>query len=137
MSYGLGYRVEGYNFRNELGERFAHYPQHWLGAAGSLRKDKISYDLQVNLSSELLHPTRRYTLSASPSIEIQVGAHVDRGLSLSVTKRELPELDIPEDDPEAIGRAEYAQSLSMYGSFNVRLHWDATNGVRNNRFTRL
>ena len=46
-------------------------------------------------------------------------------------------LKIPEDDPEAIGRAEYAQSLSMSAFANLRLHWDATNGVRNNRFTRL
>ena len=66
-----------------------------------------------------------------------LGDHVDLSLSVSVTKRELPEFLIPKDDPEAIGRAEYAQSLSMNGFVSVRLHWDATNGVRNNRFTRL
>lgn len=137
IAYGLGYRVEGYNFRNVLGERFAHFPEHRLGVAGSLRRDKISYDLQLNVSGELLHPDRRYTLSASPGIEIQLGDHVDLDLSMSVIKRELPGFLIPEDDPEAIGRAEYAQSLSMSGFASVRLHWDATNGVRNNRFSRL
>lgn len=137
IAYGLGYRVEGYNFRNELGQRFAHYPEHRLGAAASLRKDKVSYDLQLSLNGELLRPTRRYTLSASPGVEVQLGAHVDLSLSLSVTKRELPEFEIPDDDPEAIGRAEYAQSLSLHGFLNLRLHWDPTNGVRNNRFTRL
>jgi len=137
VAYRLGYRVEGYNFRNELGQRFAQYPEHSLGATASLRKDKISYDLALTLAGELLHPTRRYTLSASPGVEIQLGDHVDLSLSLSVTKRELPEFEIPDDDPEAIGRAEYAQSLSLHGFVNVRLHWDPTNGVRNNRFTRL
>ena len=137
VAYGIGYRVEGYNFRNELGERFAHFPEHRLGAAASLRKDKVSYSLQLQVSGELLHPTRRYTLSGSPGIEVQLGDHVDLALSLSVVKRELPEFEIPEDDPEAIGRAEYAQSLSMSAFANIRLHWDATNGVRNNRFTRL
>jgi hypothetical protein len=137
VAYGVGYRVEGYNFRNELGERFAHFPEHRLGAAASLRKDKISYSLNLLVNAELVHPSRRYTLTGSPGLEIQLGAHVDLGLELSVTKRELPELLIPEDDPEAIGRAEYAQSLSMSAFANLRLHWDATNGVRNNRFTRL
>ncbi len=137
VAYGLGYRVEGYNFRNQLGERFAQYPEHRLGVAGSLRQDKVSYDLELQVSGELLHPGRRYTLSASPGIEIQLGDHIDLNLSLSVTKRELPEFEIPDDDPEAIGRAEYAQSLSMNGYATLRLHWDATNGVRNNRFTRL
>ena len=137
VAYGVGYRVEGYNFRNVLGERFAHYAEHRLGAAGSIRKDKISYNVQLQISGELLHPTRRYTLSGSPGVEIQLGDHVDVGLSLSVTKRELPAFLIPDDDAEAIGRAEYAQSLSLSGSINLRLHWDATNGVRNNRFSRL
>lgn len=137
VAYGIGYRVEGYNFRNVIGERFAAYPEHRLGAAGSIRRDKISYNLYAQLSGELLHPDRRYTLSGSPGVEIQVGAHIDLGLSMSVTKRALPEFLIPEDDPEAIGRADYAQSLSVEGSVNIRLHWDATNGIRNNRFTRL
>jgi hypothetical protein len=137
VAYGVGYRVEGYNFRNELGERFAHYPEHRLGAAASIRKDKVSYNLQLSVNAELLHPGRRYTLMGSPGIEIQLGDHVDLAFELAVTKRELPEFQIPEDDAEAIGRAEYAQSLSVFGFANIRVHWDATNGVRNNRFTRL
>ncbi|MEZ4401233.1 MAG: hypothetical protein R3B06_14500 [Kofleriaceae bacterium] len=134
VAYFIGYRVEGYNFRNVIGERFAQYPLQRLVASGSLRQDKISYDLNLEVNGEVLHPTRRYTLSASPGAEIQLGDHVDLELSFSVTQRQLPEFVIPDDDPEAIGRAEYAESLSMSGYASVRIHWDATNGVRNNRF---
>jgi hypothetical protein len=134
VAYFVGYRVEGYNFRNVQGERFAQYPQHRLVVSGSLRKDKVSYNVNLEVNGELLHPSRRYTLSASPGLEIQLGDHVDLELSVSATKRELPEFLIPDDDPEAIGRAEYAQSLSMNAFAGVRIHWDATNGVRNNRF---
>lgn len=137
IGYGVGYRVEGYNFRNLIGERFAQYPQHTLGAAASLRRDKISYNLSLHAESELIDPTRRFSVSATPGVEIKLGDHVDLSLELSVTRRELPAFDIPEDDPEAIGRAAYAQPTSAYGSASVRFHWDATNGARNNRFVNL
>ncbi len=137
VAYNVGYRVEGYNFRNVLGERFAHYPTHSLGAAASVRKDKVSFNVSVDVTAEVFHPDRRYTLSASPGIEIQLGDHVDLSLDGSITRRELPAFLIPEDDPQAIGRAEYAEPTSIYGSVSVRLHWDATNGARNNRFSSL
>lgn len=137
VAYNVGYRVEGYNFRNVLGERFAHYPTQSLGAAASVRKDKVSFNVSVDLTAEMFHPTRRYTLSASPGVEIQLGDHVDLSLDGSITRRELPEFLIPEDDPQAVGRAEYAEPTSIYGSVSVRLHWDATNGARNNRFSSL
>lgn len=137
VGYVVGYEVEGYNFPNVRRERFAHYPQHALGAAGSVRKDKVSFNMNVRATAEVLHPTRRYTLSVSPGVEIQLGDHVDLSFDLSLTRRELPEFVIPDDDPQAVGRADYAEPTSMYGGFNVRLHWDPTNGARNNRFTNL
>jgi hypothetical protein len=134
VAYNASYNVEGYNFPNVLKQRFAHYPGHGLGAIASIRKDKVSYNLELNVSAEMLHPGRRYTLSASPSIDVQVGDHIDFSGSLSVTRRQLPEFIIPDDDPQASGRAEYAEPTSMFGSVSIRVHWDATNGVRNNRF---
>jgi hypothetical protein len=77
VAYNVAYRVEGYNFRNVLGERFARYPEHSLGAAASVRKDKVSFNMSVDLRAEMFHPDRRYTLSASPGVEIQLGDHVD------------------------------------------------------------
>lgn len=135
VAYNVAYRVEGYNFRNVLGERFARYPEHSLGAAASVRKDKVSFNMSVDLRAEMFHPDRRYTLSASPGVEIQLGDHVDLALDGSVTRRELPAFEIPLDDPQAVGRAEYAEPTSIYGAVSVRLHWDATNGVQNNRMT--
>lgn len=133
VAYNVAYRVEGYNFRNVLGERFARYPEHSLGAVASVRQDKVSFNLSVELRAEMFHPDRRYTLSASPGVEIQLGDHVDLALDGSITRRELPAFAIPDDDPQAIGRAEYAEPTAIDGSVSVRLHWDATNGVQNNR----
>jgi len=136
-AYTVGYRVEGYNFPNELRQRFAHYAQHGLSFGASVRKDKVTFNVQLHAKAELLHPTRRYMLSASPGVEIQLGDHIDLSFDGSLTRRELPEFLIPDDDPEAIGRADYAEPTSMYGSVSVRFHWDATNGARNNRFNNL
>ena len=95
----------------------------------------MSFNVSVDLRAEMFHPDRRYTLSASPGGEIQLGDHVDLSLDGSVTRRELPAFEIPLDDPQAVGRAEYAEPTSIYGAVSVRLHWDATNGVQNNRMT--
>jgi hypothetical protein len=136
--YVAGYKVEGYNVRNILGERFAHYPIHTVVASGSIRKDKVSLGVSLSASGEILHPTRRHNLSASPYIEWQLGSHVDASVSFSITKRELPEPDpdaIDPEDYEQLSRLSYAEPLSMNGSFSITVHWDRTNGARNDRFT--
>lgn len=135
--YLVGYAIEKYNLRNELGDTFAHFPQHALVANGSVRKDKISVGLSVVASSQLFHPGRRHQLSASPYIEWQLGDHVDINLGFSIAKREIVEPDPAAIDPsdyEQLSRLSYADPLQMNGWFNVRLHWDRTNGARNDRF---
>jgi hypothetical protein len=135
VGYQLGYDVESYNVRNQLGERRAHFPVHELFAQASVRKDQVSYGLYLSAWSELVHPGRRHRLSASPSLSIQLGAHVDLSLSLSVTRREVPgPAELDPGNFEQISRASYAQPLSLYGSFGLRLHWERTNGARNDRF---
>lgn len=136
--YYAGYKVEGYNLRNELGERFAQYPVHAIIASGSLRKDKVSLGLSVQANGEIIHPSRRHNLSASPYVEIQLGGHVDLNVSFSITKRELPAPDETQIDPadfEQLSRLSYAEPLSMNGSLNLTIHWDRTNGARNDRFS--
>ncbi len=138
--YYAGYKVEGYNLRNELGERFAQFPVHALIASGSLRKDKVTIGLSVQANGEIVHPTRRHNLSASPYLEVQLGGHVDLNLSFSITKRALPPPDATQIDPadfEQISRLSYAEPLSMNGSLNLTIHWDRTNGARNDRFSDL
>jgi hypothetical protein len=140
VAYIFAYRVEGYNLQNELGERWAHYPTHKLVATGSVRKDKIQLGMWLEVGGEVIHPLRRHALSASPSMEIQIGPRVDVNFSFSITKRELPGPDesvLDPDNYQQLSRLSYAEPLQMNGSFNVRIHWDRTNGQRNNRLDML
>ncbi len=140
VAYILSYRVEGYNLRNELGEIWAHYPTHKVQASGGLRKDKVEIGLSVQVGGEVLHPMRRHSISASPSIEVQIGDRVDFSVAFSVTKRELPAPDPTQIDPTdfmQLDRLSYAEPFSMNGSFTVRIHWDRTNGQRNDRLIEL
>lgn len=135
VAYLAGYRAERYNVENELGERSAHYPVHGVAASGAVRKDKVSFGLYVAVRGELIHPERRYTISASPYVEWQLGDHVDVSFNVSATARALPAPVLDEASFEQVIRAAYAEPFSAYGSFNLRLHWDRTNGVRNDRFS--
>ena len=135
LGYTLGWQVDRYNVVNERGERFATYPIHALFAGGSVRKDKISYGVALQMQAELDHPMRRHTVSASPFIQLQVGAHVDVDLSVSLSERALPAPVFDPSDYEAVTRAAYAEPLSASGSINLRFHWDRTNGERNDRFS--
>ena len=135
--YKAGLKVERYNIRNELGEKFAAYASHGLTASGTLRKDKVGIGLSLGANAEVLHPGRRHNLTASPFIEWQLGPHVDLNLSFSVTKRELPAPDVTQIDPadfELASRLSYAEPLSTSGSLNVTFHLDRMNGARNDRF---
>jgi hypothetical protein len=140
LAYFAGYSVERYYIPNVLHESFAQYPTHEIAGTGTVRKDKITLGLSLLARAEMIHPSRRYTLSASPSVEIQVGDHIDVGAGFSIAKRELPAPDetrIPEDDYERRSRLSYADPLQINGYINVRIHWDRTNGARNDRFDNL
>jgi hypothetical protein len=140
VAYILAYTVEGYNLRNEIGEIWAHYPKHKLVATGQFRKDKVNFGLQLEVGGEVFHPGRRHAVSASPSIEVKLGDHIDFSISFSITKRELPAPDVDLIDPTdyaQLTRLSFAEPLSMNGSFNVRFHWDRTNGQRNDRLDML
>ncbi|MBP9086423.1 MAG: hypothetical protein KBG15_09925 [Kofleriaceae bacterium] len=138
VAYGMGFAYERYNFINVLGERLAIYPRHSLGASGNFRRDRVQYALSANADAELLHPTRRYALTLEPSISWQVGSHIDLNVSVSVIKRAIPgPADVDETDADQLARAAYAEPLALSGSFGITVHWDRTNGARNNRFSTL
>jgi hypothetical protein len=137
IAYNLGFIHARYNVRNELGERVVDYPYHFLGAVVSVRKDKVTYGLYLGLTDELDHPSRRYSVSVSPSLTLQLGDHVDFKLQGNVTRRELPGPLIDEASFNQLLRASYADPLSANVDFNLILHWDATNGARNDRFDGL
>ncbi|MDB4961933.1 MAG: hypothetical protein JWP01_1932 [Myxococcales bacterium] len=134
--YHLGWMVERYNLRNELGESFAQYPSHGIDATGSVRHDRVSFGLNLSSDAQVDHPDRRLLLTASPFTTIQIGNHVDINLSLSLTKRTFPAPDPAAIDPsdyEQLSRLSYAEPLSLAGTLGLTFHWDPTNGVRNDR----
>lgn len=138
LVYVAGYQVERYNLRNVLGEKFAQYPIHALVASGSVRKDKIQIGLSLSIGGEVLHPDRRYNISASPFVEWKIGDHVDLQFNFFVTKRQLPGPDpneIDQTDYAQITRLQFAEPFAANGSLNLSIHLDRTNGARNDRFS--
>ncbi|NVB84424.1 MAG: hypothetical protein HOV81_38980 [Kofleriaceae bacterium] len=134
--YHVGWQVDRYNIRNDIGERFAQFPVHGIDAVGSVRHDKMSYGLNLSSDVQLNHPSRRHLFTASPFVTVQLGTHVDLELSLSVTQRELPAPDPAAIDPsdyEQLSRLSFAEPLSITGAIGLTIHWDPTNGVRNDR----
>lgn len=134
--YHLGWQVERYNLRNELGERFAQFPVHGIDAVGSVRKDQLTFGLTLETAVQLDHPGRRHQLTAAPFTTIQLGNHVDLSLTLSVTQRRLPAPDPAVIDPsdfEQLSRLSFTEPLSLTGTISLKFHWDPTNGVRNDR----
>jgi hypothetical protein len=88
----------------------------------------------------MLHPMRRHTITASPFVEWKLGDHVDLGFNVSATKRQLPGPDPDEIDPSdfaQLSRLEFAEPFSFVGNVNVVIHFDRTNGARNDRLSDL
>jgi hypothetical protein len=140
LLYFVGHQVERYNIRNVRGERFAQYPIHGLIASGRVRKDQIEVGISFAVNGMLLHPTLRHNISASPFLKWKLGDHVDLSLTLSMTKRELPGPDPDEIDPSDYAqqsRLSYAEPFALNGSLSLSIHWDRTNGARNDRFEDL
>lgn len=138
--YHLGFAYERYNIRNVLGERYARYPVSGIDAVGSVRHDGIAYGLTLQSTFELDHPGRRVILTASPNVTFQIGRHVDLSLTLSVTERHLPLPDPTAIDPSDYAqqsRLSYAEPLVLTGTFGLTVHWDPTNGARNDRITSI
>ena len=138
--YHLGWQVDRYNIHNVLGERFAQYPVHGIDAVGSVRHDRISFGLELSSNIQLDHPSRRHQVTASPFVAMQLGTHIDLNLAFSITQRELPAPDPNAIDPSdyaQLSRLSYAEPLSMTGSIGLSIHWDPTNGVRNDRISSI
>ncbi|MGE0399591.1 MAG: hypothetical protein AB7T06_22945 [Kofleriaceae bacterium] len=134
--YHLGWVTERYRVRNELGETFSTHPVHGINAVGTLRHDKLEFGLELETEVQLLHPNRRRVVTLSPHIGIKLGDHVDLGFAISLTQRQIPAPDMDAIDPSdyaQLSRLSYAEPLSISGSLGLTLHWDPTNGVRNDR----
>lgn len=137
-TYILGAQADWYNHRNQLGQDEAAFPTHGLMVRGTVRVDTLSLSLQLGASSDLVRPGQRYVLSSSGSSDLKLGDHVDLSLNASLTKQAIPgPATIDTSSYEAITQNDYAEPLSVYGYLQLRLHWDHTNGQRNNRLDSL
>lgn len=138
--YHLGWAVDRYNIRNDIGERFAQYPLTGIDASGSVRRDGISYGLTLSSDIQLNHPSRRHSFTATPVVTFQIGRHIDLSLTLSVTQRKLPKPDLSLIDPsdfQTLSRLSFAEPFALTGTIGLTVHWDPTNGERNDRITSI
>ncbi len=138
LTYMLGGQADWYHHRNQLGQDRAFFPTHALMLQGAVRVDTVELSMELGAASELLHPLQRYVLSAGGSTEITLGDHVDLSFNLWLTQQAIPgPADIDTSSYEAVTRSDYAEPLSIWGFFNINVHFDHTNGKRNNRFDTL
>jgi len=73
-------------------------------------------------------------------VTFQIGRHIDLNLTFSVTQRQLPKPDLSVIDPsdfQTLSRLSYAEPLALTGTIGLTLHWDPTNGARNDRITSI
>jgi hypothetical protein len=59
---------------------------------------------------------------------------------MTVTERHLPAPDpsaIDQTDYALLSRLSYAEPFALAGTMNLLLHWDPTNGARNDRITSI
>jgi len=105
---------------------------------GNLRKDKVSIGLSLSGGGELLHPSRRHNLSA---LAVRRDPARRPRRSQPVVLDHEARAPCARRDPdrsgglEQLSRLSYAEPLSMSGSLNLTIHWDRTNGARNDRFS--
>lgn len=131
----VGGQYDAYNSTNALGEDRVLFPTALLVLDGSVRKDTTEFGVDLWAGTQLDQPFQRYVLSASGDVDLSLGDHVDLSFSAGLTRQAIPgpaELDT--SSYEAVTRADYAEPLSLWGNTNLRVHWDHTNGARNNRF---
>ncbi|MCB9696374.1 MAG: hypothetical protein H6738_06300 [Alphaproteobacteria bacterium] len=134
-AYLIGVQADAYQRTNVLGEDYATFPTHMVLLQGDVQFDTVSLSLDLAAQAELLKPDRRYVLSADAGTDLVLGSNLDLYLSFGVTQQAIPgPAALDQADFEQVKRASYAEPLQMYGNFNIRIHFDPSNGVRNNRF---
>jgi hypothetical protein len=130
-----GVQADAYQTPNVLGEERAVFPTAMVLVQGEVQFDRVGLNLDLGAQAQVPRTLRRYVLSGETYVELQVGTHLDLDLGYGITQQAVPgPADIDQGDFEQVKRASYAQPLSMWGNVNLRIHFDPTNGVRNNRF---
>ena len=135
VAYLAGVQADDYNQMNALAQETAVFATHMLLATGEVRFDTVELGLDLAAKAQLLAPLDRNVLFAWAWSNLNLGDHVDLSFNLGVTRRAIPgPLDIDASNYAAVTRTSYAEPLDLNGYLNLRVHWDPTNGVQNNRF---
>ncbi|MEQ1564697.1 MAG: hypothetical protein ABMA64_03580 [Myxococcota bacterium] len=134
-AYLIGAQSDAYHQRTVLGDTEVVFASHLGLLSGSVRFDTVELSLDLAAQADLVNPLRRYALGADGNVDLTLGDHVDLFVSAGVTQQAIPgPADLDLGNFEQLTRASYAQPLSVYGNTNLRIHFDNTNGARNNRF---
>lgn len=130
----VGGQGDWYNTRNTLGQKQAFFPTAMLVGSGELRIDRVALGADLSARAQLWPFFDRYLFSGAVDSDLTIGDHVDLSLRVEATQQAIPgPAELDESDYEEVTRASYAQPLEVWGHFNLRFHWDATNAARNNR----
>lgn len=68
-------------------------------------------------------------------MSVRIGPHIDLDFGFDLTKQAIPgPADVDQTSFEEVTRATYAAPLVLGGNAGFRVHFDRTNGARNDRF---
>lgn len=135
VAYLIGYQTDRYNAKNDIGEMKARFPTHALLSEIGVRHGTQTYRLRASIAAQILAPQTRYVLDVSPEVQFQLGSYVDLSLNFGVTQQKVPGPDyIDPQNYEQLERSSYSDPLKMHGSLNLLIHFDPTNGERNDRW---
>jgi hypothetical protein len=135
LTWLVGVQDDVYRRPNVLGETAARFPTSMLLLEGDMRFDTVELDLDLAAQAEILHPERRYVLSADAETSLNLGNHLDLAFEIGVTQQAVPgPAEVDEADFEQVRRASYAEPLQVEATLSLTVHLDPTNGARNDRF---
>ena len=135
VAYLIGYQGDRYNNTNDLNELRADFATHALLSEIAVRDGRQTYRLRASIGAQLLDPNARYVIDVSPEFQFQLGDHVDLSLRFGITQQQVPGAKyIAPQNYELLERSSYSDPLKMNGSFNLSIHFDRSNGERNDRW---
>lgn len=131
----VGVQCDWYQRKNVLGQEQTCFPTARLSSSGSVTLDTLSFWAGVTARIELTHPGRRYEVWVSPGMSVRLGPNVDLNLGVGVTQQAIPgPAELDQASFEEVTRNTWAVPLRLSSWAGFRIHFDRTNGQRNDRF---
>ena len=132
--YLVGMQCDWYQFTNVLGEDQVCFATQRLRLYGSIQFDTFDIWAVFSAGMQLDRPAARYEIVVRPNISFQLGPNLDLDLGVRLVQQAIPgPAGIDTTNFEQVTRATYANPLVVSGDFGFTLHFDRTNGSRNDR----